>query len=374
MASEAELSWQVLLEHSTPFCADCVERCPQREGVLVVGTYQLDEETRERQGGFQVAHVREQDSDAAAPQVSIGDFVASDGVLDAKWSCAAEDGGVLPTLASATAGGCVELYQLKEMSLSLQHTSERLVDEDGSMALSLDWSNRRSRDTSAKVAVSTTHSSVHVLEMGEGGMEEVSSWRAHEFFGGMDIQVWIVAFNAWDSNSLLTGGDDCKLKAFDLRTGATPTWVSSAHSEGVCSAQWHAELEHTFATGSYDGTVALWDARNRKTPLAQQAQGGGVWRIKWHPAHPNLMATASMRGGFHVIDWELAKESSAASAEVKSERVYWGHTPKCEEKQIDHLAYGVDWVLPAGGSAWAVGSASFYDASFHVWSSAAGQL
>ena len=80
---------------------------------------------------------------------------------------------------------------------------------------------------------------------------------------------------------------------------------------------------------SYDESLALWDVRKMTTPLKDKPLGGGVWRIKWHPAHPSLAATACMHNHFNVLDTHL---ESARDVEVV--KCYEGH---------ESLAYGVDW-------------------------------
>ena len=39
-----------------------------------------------------------------------------------------------------------------------------------------------------------------------------------------------------------------------------------------------------------------------KQPLKELKLDGGVWRIKWEPAHAKHILTATMYNGFHVID------------------------------------------------------------------------
>ncbi len=384
--------------HLAPFCADSVEQCKQFPEIVAVGTYQLDEETRVRHGGFQLLNC-EQENSAAGPSnfsVKCSSFVGAPGVLDAKWSTATLGDHHASILASATATGVVELYSLNAAAargdedgqpLTLLCTSEQLVADDDSMALSLDWDNRRStlngteHAASGRIAVSSTHSSVHVFEASPAGFEEISSWRAHEFFGGMDIQVWITAFNAWDTQVLLTGADDSKCKMWDLRMGDTALWTTSCHGAGVGSAQWSHLLEHVFATGSYDGTVAIWDNRNKRSPLLQQEQGGGVWRIKWHPRRANVLATAAMRGGFHVLTVDglpgASTEDQGDSADsggvtLRSDCRFDGHAALADEMKVDLLAYGVDWVGTCSKqknheAERHLVSCSFYDKAVHAW-------
>lgn len=157
---------------------------------------------------------------------------------------------------------------------------------------------------------------------------------------------------------LFSGADDAALKGWDLRVGtSTPTFKNvRQYSMGVCSIQFHPHNERLVAVGSYDEQVAVWDHRNMTRPLAVYGAGGGVWRLKWHPAEnrQELLLAACMHNGFQVL--ELADETKLLKATS-----YDRH---------DSLAYGVDWWLhPAALQAKApvVGSASFYDHVFHVW-------
>lgn len=51
----------------------------------------------------------------------------------------------------------------------------------------------------------------------------------------------------------------------------------------------------------------MWDKRmmsRRPTPVAQRGtEGGGIWRIKWHPHDPSLFAVAAMHRGFFIMKW-----------------------------------------------------------------------
>jgi diphthamide biosynthesis protein 7 len=102
----------------------------------------------------------------------------------------------------------------------------------------------------------------------------------------------------------------------------------------------------------------MWDVRNMTAPLKDLPLGGGIWRIKWHPDIPGLLATACMHNHFAVVD---AHVGSGGPMERVGE--YRGHTS---------LAYGVDWCKMRGETkdnkiTSTLASCSFYDHSMQLW-------
>ena len=160
---------------------------------------------------------------------------------------------------------------------------------------------------------------------------------------------------------MLTGGDDCAFKCWDLReheNEAHAAWVNrKSHSAGVCCIASSQYQEHILVTGSYDEHARLWDIRNTSRPVAAVGEanaGGGVWRLKWHPKDPQLLLGACMHGGFAIIK----ADGSAGSVEV---------VERYPHQQT--LAYGAGWCAEVGGDGTSVvATASFYDRLLHVWS------
>ena len=90
-------------------------------------------------------------------------------------------------------------------------------------------------------------------------------------------------------------------------------------------------------------------------PLKELNVGGGVWRVKWCPTNPDLLAAACMHNGFHIVH-----------GNVKT-----GDPLKAVASYSEHksLAYGVDWCqqTPVSENQLTLASCSFYDHSLHVW-------
>ncbi|KAG9261958.1 diphthine methyltransferase [Astyanax mexicanus] len=320
----------------TELSADSVEWCPlnQWSHILACGTYQLQKDQEEttvesttpsRTGRLYLFKFQSQGS--FTPPLTEIQRIDTPAILDLKWChipvCER------PMLGMATARGEIQLHSLvdAQQSSCLEHVSSTELGPDR-LALSLDWSTGRGESSDARVVSSDSTGSLSVLSLGEASLNVVSQWKAHDF------EAWISAFSYWDTQLLYSGGDDCKLKGWDLRMGpSTPTFTSKRHSMGVCSIHSNPHREHVLATGSYDENVLLWDGRNMRQPLSETAVGGGVWRLKWHPTQEHLLLAACMHNDYHILHCKQAMDE--------------GNEGPCPilASYILHnsLSYGADW-------------------------------
>ncbi|XP_018613744.1 diphthine methyltransferase isoform X2 [Scleropages formosus] len=319
----------------TELSADAVEWCPlsQWHNVLACGTYQLvktpdgvdAQSPMASRVGRLYLYQFHQEGPLCPPLTEI-QRIDTPAILDIKW-CHVP---VLerPLLGMATACGELRLWRLtdsEEGRCGLELVSCEEVGPER-LALSLDWSTGRGDSTDARVVTSDSAGCVSVLSLGETSLNLLSQWKAHDF------EAWISAFSYWDTQLVYSGGDDCKLKGWDLRMGTScPTFTSKRHSMGVCSVHSNPHREHVLATGSYDEHVLLWDGRNLRQPLSETPLGGGVWRLKWHPSHEHLLLAACMHNDFHILHCQQTLGGGGVCPVLAS---YILH---------NSLAYGADW-------------------------------
>lgn len=320
----------------TELSADTVEWCPvpPYHNILACGTYQLhkgpdgageEDATPSRTGRLylfefgQEAHM--------SPPLTELQRIDTPAILDLKWCHVPVS--EKPVLGMAAASGELLLYTLsvsQEGHCSLKALNSLEVGVDR-LVLSLDWSTGRGDSSDIRVVCSDSAGCVSALHLGEGALIPLSQWKAHDF------EAWISAFSYWDTQLLYSGGDDCKLKGWDLRMGpSSPTFTSKRHSMGVCSIHSNPHREHILATGSYDEHVLLWDGRNMRQPISQSSLGGGVWRLKWHPTHQHLLLAACMHNDFHILHCQQALEGSGEACPILASYILH-----------NSLAYGADW-------------------------------
>ncbi|XP_034727951.1 diphthine methyltransferase [Etheostoma cragini] len=317
----------------TELSADSVEWCPvsSSHDVLACGTYQLqkgageEHATPRRTGRLYLFEFRQEGS--MIPPLTELQRMDTAAILDLKWCHVPVSGRAVLGMASAT--GELQLYTLSDSQEGVRSLHSMCSLEVGAerLALSLDWSTGRMDSSDVRVVCSDSAGCVSVLSLAEGALTALSQWKAHDF------EAWISAFSYWDTQLVYSGGDDCKLKGWDLRVGPScPTFTSKRHSMGVCSIHSNPHREHILATGSYDEQVLLWDGRNMQQPLSESPVGGGVWRLKWHPTHQHLLLAASMHNDFHILHCQQVLEGTGGSCPIVASYILH-----------NSLAYGADW-------------------------------
>ena len=133
---------------------------------------------------------------------------------------------------------------------------------------------------------------VRVIELDPPAL--VLDWPAHA-----PAEAWAVAF-APDGRTVITGGDDHAVAAWDARTGARKA-VARAHGSLVTAVTF-LPGGRTFATGSFDGTVAVWDAAAH-TVRRTLVHGARIRTVAVSP--DGALLAAGGEGGVVTV-WEVA--------------------------------------------------------------------
>jgi diphthamide biosynthesis protein 7 len=413
-------SYTCLHRLATPLCPDTLELAPDGS-TLLCASYYLDKESGEKSGALDLLQLALEDAAQAAAAGGVHAAAAAAAgnsphnlrgslathlttpdraVFDSRWK---RGGAGAPLLcATATAGARVHVDALEGGgggSSSGGRVWRRLGDVDlaeegkeGVSALYVDWlcgAGELEGGGGALIA-SSSHGSLHHLQLTPAGLAAAASWTAHNL-GGAPIEVWVAAASLSAPCVVWSGGDDARLKGWDIRAPGRPTFSSAHHAMGVTSVAWHPHAEHAVATGSYDECIALWDDRRTAAPVATLGTGGGVWRMKWAPGPDasHLLAAACMYNGVHIVAVGGGGDSDCGGVAAVSAAT--GMTSVLHYKEHASIAYGVEWVTgwaagvgggegaeadagwgPAARAAAAAGrpliaSCSFYDNAVHLW-------
>ncbi|WVQ74488.1 hypothetical protein IAR50_004089 [Cryptococcus sp. DSM 104548] len=369
----------------TVYSADSIEFCPFDgfQDLFVCGTYQIvkPEEGRAAQTPQEGAKDKDEDSDSDeeeefVPQLTqrVGRLllfqvdeecqphelqrIETPAILDSKWSPHVRPGGG-PRLAVADAKGHITLYELNPNTKRLEEVQRIDVEDETRLCLSLDFSHRLEPSIEPSIIASLSNGSLSHLTPTSTGYQVDSSWHAHDF------EPWITAFDFQDVNTVWSGGDDCKLKRWDLRAPSMPSMVNKNFDGGVTTITPSPYTPNLLAIGSYDESLRLFDTRSPRTPLLTLPMGGGIWRVRWHPLveRKGDLLVASMHDGFKVV--------RLSEAVVGQE---WGSVGDDDGEVVktfeahESLAYGADWSrLPLQNEESVIATCSFYDHAMHMW-------
>ncbi|ADV19763.1 WD40 repeat domain 85 [Cryptococcus gattii E566] len=355
----------------TLYSADSIEFCPFEgfQDLFICGTYQIVEP---KEGGKKPD---EDGSDDEQPpnqtqrvgrlllfQVSQGHHlqelqkIETSAILDIKWSPNPKQE---PQLAVADAKGRITVFGLDVETKRLRDVQKINVADETKLCLSLDFSNRRNSPDPTEIITSVSNGLLAHLIPVSSGYTLSSSWPAH------DYEPWITTFDIDDPKTVWSGGDDCKLKRWDLREPSRPTFVNKNFEAGVTTITPSPHTPNLLAVGSYDENLRFFDARSATKPLLTIPMGGGIWRTRFHPSAERAgdLLVACMHAGFKIVhisqgmtggDWETDYNMNGSVVKTFEEH--------------SSLAYGADWSrLPMEEGESLVGTCSFYDHTMHLW-------
>eukprot|EP00933_Yihiella_yeosuensis_P038130 TRINITY_DN32089_c0_g1_i2.p1 TRINITY_DN32089_c0_g1~~TRINITY_DN32089_c0_g1_i2.p1 ORF type:complete len:364 (+),score=81.88 TRINITY_DN32089_c0_g1_i2:64-1155(+) len=352
----SSLSTKAEWEGKCKLCPDVVEWCPDEgcRNLLAWGTYEHQEATGDRKGALILAIAEEANAeDEENRGYCLKEFaeVECPGVYDIAWGPSTKGSGAM--VAAAGADGSIRLFTGEGNQIG-----DDLVLREGIIVTHLNWG---AGDEYGLAAVAQD-GAAHLLKLREGGVLEMIARRQQH-----DIETWSVEVSPFDRNLVLTGADDAKLIAWDIREppDARPAFVNTrAHEAGVTALAFDPLQPHRLATGSYDERVRLFDLRSMSGPATAESQrlDDGAYHLAWHPTWPDVIAVAAMRSGFPLL-----RVNGSHFEDVGS---YASDAP---EGKHGSLGYGISWQYPCdlpgrSDGRWFLASASFYDRSLHLWS------
>jgi diphthamide biosynthesis protein 7 len=187
------------------------------------------------------------------------------------------------------------------------------------------------------------------VRISTGELEVSSSWAAH------DYEPWITAWDSTGAHTVWSGGDDLRLKRWDVRAPFMPNYTNKNFEGGVTTIEPSPHDAHLLAVGSYDARLRVFDVRAPKVPLTEVECPGGIWRTRWHPEAERRgdILNACMQGGFAVVRLGIEEGQVDEGQVVKT---FPGT-----------LGYGADWCRRRDGEESVVATCSFYDHVMHVW-------
>ncbi|XP_011181729.2 diphthine methyltransferase-like [Zeugodacus cucurbitae] len=341
-----KLAFNTLHSLDTEYSADSIEWCTHSlyQSYFACGTYQLEEHAgeesamRNRRKGriylFRFCSVTKELTEVFRLETAA--------ILDMKWLV--NETNEQPLLATVDSYGQLEIYEFADDTLKTVSSLNINSDCDDLLALSLDWRRAAENSSQFQILVSDSKGGVSVIDYEPKiGLKLTNVFAAHGF------EAWTCAFDRWDLNRLYSGGDDCILQAYDLRSNSR-IFTNKSHNAGVTCLLSHPMHEHLLVTGSYDEYLRTFDTRSMKQPLGELNLGGGIWRLKIDPLKRDLILAACMYHNFSIV------QLNAGQLEA----------PKLVGEYYEHksICYGADWcreVVDGGNNNLYTATCSFYD-------------
>lgn len=374
------LTAKSLARVDTEYSADSIEFCPHPgfEDLFVCGTYQVlepnttapsdgddgedlevDASKRQTERTGRLLLFQVTDDQAGVCEVQRIETAA---ILDCKWlPYSTHAAPTAPVLAVGDAKGRINLLTLDPVTRRLVLRQALQVTDQTTLCLSLDFEPA----VPPRLAVSLSSGHLALLTQDSTGDYTVTHiWAAHEY------EPWITAWDRWAPHTVWSGGDDCRLKRWDLSDPTAPiqTFASRPFAAGVTTIASSPHTPYLLAVGSYDEHLRLFDTRRPARPVRTVHVGGGIWRTKFHPSDQRIgdILLACMHNGFCVVRVETsflqALEQQVATDDSTNTEIV------THFEEHTSLAYGVDWSRqPERDEGSLVVSCSFYDHTMHMW-------
>lgn len=231
---------------------------------VVLGTYELQQDSRCRVGSIEVRHPRTLEIESITP--------TSSAVLDLRI--------YKNRLWTAHSTGEVKIWSFDGTNVGL--LDEFPVADANTLVTQIAFSDN-------KVGATLTSGEVKLFDIGVDAVKEIYSAKTH------DLEAWTLSFDDNSGYGIYSGGDDSVFAYSDIRSATG--WKMRHHQAGVTSILPRAGSD--MWTGGYDDNVREIDVRNRKE-IRSNNLGGGIWKLIPDSTTSNVLVCA-MYAGLRVL-------------------------------------------------------------------------
>ncbi|KAJ5651511.1 uncharacterized protein N7484_005234 [Penicillium longicatenatum] len=160
-------------------------------------------------------------------------------------------------------------------------------------------------------AAISSDDSLRVFDAANLNRVAVVSQKAHD--GGVTS---LRSYASGESQLLVTGGREGKVKLWDVRAGNTAIEVETMRHAPVLSIACNPET-NTIVAGtellSSQAVVAFWDIRSPQAPRLQyvESHNDDITELQYHPARNNILLSGSTDGLVNIYDTTVTDEDDA---------------------------------------------------------------
>ena len=179
-----------------------------------------------------------------------------------------------------------------------------------------------------------------------------------------DYGIWSIKLLEDNENVFLTGGEDAKIKLWDIRIQNKESKVNDKLYQSSINYIDTLKCDlskNILITGSYDEKIIFFDIRNFPKELKSVKTEHSSWDIKQtNIKNQNLLLISSIYEGFNI--WEINKEKEYDMNHIL-------RLPLTKDKDIFHksIVYGVDISKKEKDNSIDILSCSFYDNLMMYW-------